>query len=38
MAMLHGTVFVLALGWLYKRHENISLRALWRRFTPGAAA
>lgn len=30
MLMLHGTVTVLTLAWLYKRHENISLRSLWR--------
>lgn len=37
MLILHGSVCVLALGWLYKRHENISLRSLWRGWRQGAA-
>lgn len=35
MLLLHGSVFVLALLWLYKRHENISLRSYWRGLTQG---
>jgi lipopolysaccharide export system permease protein len=38
LMLLHGTVAVLALAWLYKRHENISLRALWRSRLQGSAA
>lgn len=28
--MLHGTVFLGAVAWLYKRHENISFLSWWR--------
>lgn len=41
MLLLHGSVFALAMLWLYKRHENFSLRSYWRGLThgkPGAAA
>lgn len=38
MLMLHGTVMGLAVAWLYKRHENFSLRSWWRGRTVGAAA
>jgi len=38
MLMLHGTVLAASLVWLYKRHENMSLRALWRQWTKQAPA
>ena len=31
MLGLHGTFFVLTMLWLFKRHENFSIRALWRQ-------
>jgi lipopolysaccharide export system permease protein len=34
LVALHGGVFVLCLLWLYKRHNNISIRAWLRRFLP----
>jgi lipopolysaccharide export system permease protein len=38
LLMLHGTVFVLSAAWLYKRHENISLLAMWRARTQQVAS
>ena len=38
MLGLHGTVAVLALLWLLKRHEGISLQAMWRARRPEVAA